>query len=580
MNALVWSALALDVAAIFVASGDGLSWRAGPLRIGVRDPSNPLLLAVALCGLLVAISWRAPRRRTWALVAVTGVVALAGIAVTRDAERLFPLADIAVIEMYARDALTGKLLVGPYSRFGWHHPGPSYFYLIAPIYALAGQQPAALAAGAAAIMMAAVGLIAWTASRSCGSVVTAAILASVAAYLVRLPDLATSPWNPHVIIVPIIAIIIASALVAGGDLALLPVVVFLASFVVQTHLALIPLVAAVVAVSAIAGLAQAGRRGLSRQDRRPINLAAWLMLALWFLPIVEQAAHAPGNLTLLWRFFVSNPGTGQSLPTAAAAWATMLEAPLRPTITLGAGGLFVAGSPDRSIPIAMLELLLLVVVAIWSARAGLRSLAWLAALGLLASVVGLWSVTRIQDRIIEHEVFWLTGVGVLNLGVIAGAVGLLTRRYIGQFDGARVAPLLQASLVALCVFVCVHQLERARAGHLPVTLSSPIAGQLGATLRDYVRESGVQRPLFRLGEEVWGTAAGVLLELDRAGVPFAVERSWLPMFPQTFAPTGDEDVDITVSNAEGHARVSDRSGDILITTADGIYFDAVRRVPR
>jgi hypothetical protein len=177
----------------------------------------------------------------------------------------------------------------------------------------------------------------------------------------------------------------------------------------------------------------------------------------------------------------------------------------------------------------------------------------------------------------DHELFWLTGVGVLNLSVIAGAAGLWVRRHSGPFEvDARVIPVVCGSLVAVCVFVSLGQLARARAGHLPMTLSSPVAGRFGKSLRDYVHETGVQRPLFRIGEEAWGSAAGALLELDRAGVPFAVEHSWLPMFPQTFTATGDEDAEITVSNDERHRQLAERPGDVLIVSSDGVYFDAVR----
>ena len=48
-------------------------------------------------------------------------------------------------------ATRGRLLVGPYSRFGWNHPGPFYFYFQAPLYALSGHKAASLYAGALAI---------------------------------------------------------------------------------------------------------------------------------------------------------------------------------------------------------------------------------------------------------------------------------------------------------------------------------------------------------------------------------------------------------------------------------------------
>src|SRR5262249_18924486 len=106
-------------------------------------------LFAASIALATAITWRRPGSRAWTLALVVGLIVTVAIADTRRAPRIFPLADIAVLEIYVRNALTGSLLVGPYSRFGWHHPGPLYFYLIAPLYPAAGSQAIAMAAGAA-----------------------------------------------------------------------------------------------------------------------------------------------------------------------------------------------------------------------------------------------------------------------------------------------------------------------------------------------------------------------------------------------------------------------------------------------
>ena len=69
--------------------------------------------------------------------------------------------DFAVTELYTDLATRGRLLVGPYSRFGWNHPGPFYFYLQAPLYALGGHKAASLYAGALAMNLAALITLAW-----------------------------------------------------------------------------------------------------------------------------------------------------------------------------------------------------------------------------------------------------------------------------------------------------------------------------------------------------------------------------------------------------------------------------------
>jgi hypothetical protein len=142
---------------------------------------------------------------------------------------------------------------------------------------------------------------------------------------------------------------------------------------------------------------------------------------------------------------------------------------------------------------------------------------------------------------------------------------------------ARGAP---ARPLASCMFGCIEQLNRARAGHLPVTHSSPAAERLGAAVRDYVNGQTVHRPLFRIGEDVWGMTAGMLLQLNRLGVPFAVEDSWLPMFPQTFAANGHEDVEISVSGGTAHDRLARRPGNVPVTSADTVYVDAVSVTPK
>ena len=44
-----------------------------------------------------------------------------------------PASDFALLELSTDEALRGTQLLGPYSRFGWRHPGPAYFYLQAPL---------------------------------------------------------------------------------------------------------------------------------------------------------------------------------------------------------------------------------------------------------------------------------------------------------------------------------------------------------------------------------------------------------------------------------------------------------------
>ena len=97
------------------------------------------------------------------IAAVCGALALssAAILVARGGRPVTPVSDTAVIESFTLYASRAQLLVGPYSRYGWHHPGPLFFYLLAPVYTLAGSSTPALSAGALLINVASIVVLAW-----------------------------------------------------------------------------------------------------------------------------------------------------------------------------------------------------------------------------------------------------------------------------------------------------------------------------------------------------------------------------------------------------------------------------------
>ena len=82
------------------------------------------------------------------LLLLSALVCAALIALARQAADAPATSDMAVIESYTLLASRAELLLGAYSRFQWHHPGPLYFYLLAPFYALSGEKTAGLDAGA------------------------------------------------------------------------------------------------------------------------------------------------------------------------------------------------------------------------------------------------------------------------------------------------------------------------------------------------------------------------------------------------------------------------------------------------
>ena len=72
--------------------------------------------------------------------------ALAALAVLLTGRSIDLAGDQALIGLDTGDAADFRQLLGPYSRYGWTHPGPVWFYLLAGPYVALGRSGAALSA--------------------------------------------------------------------------------------------------------------------------------------------------------------------------------------------------------------------------------------------------------------------------------------------------------------------------------------------------------------------------------------------------------------------------------------------------
>jgi heme/copper-type cytochrome/quinol oxidase subunit 2 len=459
---------------------------------------------------------------------------------SRHAPPFREVSDGAVLEIYTLEAIRGRLLVGPYSRFGWHHPGPLYFYLQAPWYLASGLHTAGMQAGAVAINLTAFAVLAATLVRRAAAPLAASVSALLALFVLRVDTLLISPWNPHVIVLPMAAFIVcAAAVAADGSRAGLIGLVAIGSFLVQTHLAMAPIVAAMAAfVVAVRG-----------RHLRGAGAGLLLAIALWIPPLLEQATHRPGNLASIVRFF-ARPAAGQPMAVAAAAWAGAVTAPFRADFAL-AIGLEAAPGGGWAIVVAGAALVLCAAVA-WRRWTIDRFEACFAAASALAALVALGAATRIQESIVDHEIFWMSASGTLIAAVLLAAAFRAIRLRVSRSD-APVHPHAVATVMAWCMVLVaaglglqgmrVHVLHRGR------TVDDHSVDALADGLAQYVERRHASRPLVRIEPQVWSVAAGALLRADKAGIGFAVEPRWVSMFGDRFAPTGREDVEVTVGGS-------------------------------
>ena len=499
-------------------------------RGGVPAPTGDKYLVGSQCSTLPCHS-----PQTLPLGRRSKPAAVALLIAARHAPPFREVSDGAILEIYTLEAVRGRLLVGPYSRFGWHHPGPLYFYLLAPWYWLSGVHTAGMQAGALAINLSATLLVAWTGASVASGPTAIALSVLIAGYTLRTGDLMVSAWNPHVIVLPLVAyVVLAAALSSAGRRAHLLWLVVVGTFLAQTHLATVPIVAL------LGAGAVWNQRVLVRQWWAP---AAGLTLLLWLPPLIDQAIHRPGNLASIAMFFARG-GRGQDFATAAVAWASALTAAFRPGFDM-AIGLDYAPTPGWILPLIALVLVALAIALALRIEPRTRFEARLLLMSAAASIVALASATRIQDRIVDHEVFWMSAIGVMNVAAMVGGAAALVGT--GQGRGVSQRWTSAATAVALVTIVLVgangmrHVLERRR------TTDDHSVDVLTDRIEQYIRSQKLERPLFQIDPPIWPIAVGALLQIDKLGMSYAVGERWQPMFGDRFAPTGREDGAATIT---------------------------------
>jgi hypothetical protein len=506
------------------------------------------------------------------IAAVCGALALSGAAilVARGGGPVTPVSDTAVIESFTLYASRAQLLVGPYSRYGWHHPGPLYFYLLAPVYTLAGSSTPGLSAGALLINLASIVVLAWVLVRTAGGWLTVAVTASMAVYVWRLAPLLVSPWNPLVVVLPLAALTVVAAAVASGDHGRAPLGVALASFVMQTHLGVVPTALAVSAVLALATW-HAAREAIPR-SRRAAIIAAAVAAVLWAVPLSEQVSASPGNMTALWRFF-STPDRGhQTMATTYAAWSDMVTGIARPDFHIAGGSPFRRSRWRPARTVAGCEVAALTAIALIARRRRRQFEAAFASVLLLALAIAFAAVTRIHDEIIDHEVFWISALGALVAATIVAAAA-------GWWSEApkRLGACAAVGACALAAYVGFGELSAVTKRTIDPDPARRAAAVIGDALERRVRSTGV-RPLIQIDQDEWPVAAGALLHLQRSRLAFAVEDDWLVMFTEHARSTGAEAERITITGQRRHYLLTSRREGETIAAADPFY--AVALTPK
>jgi hypothetical protein len=428
--------------------------------------------------------------------------------------------DHALLDLGVLDATRLRGSLGPYSRYGFFHPGPALFYLLAPVAWATGRAPWALHFGVqllyAVTAAAAVALVGRRAGPAAGAGAAVVVLAWTA--LLR-PGVLAVPWNPLVIILPASLLLVSTAAVRGLGPPL-GVVLLAGTFLIQTHVGTGLLVAVCGAVAV--GLAVVRRQRQIRGARRWCIALLALAGVLWLPPAIEQVTHEPGNAGRLVRFFLERHGSAATPMEAAALVGREVDVSRASIPYLGTPTPRGVGR-DRSLAAIGVFAILAVALAVLGHRAGEDFAARLGVVSLLAVAAGDVSVTRIVGETYWYLLAW-TSASVVPLAT--GWVVLATRR-LPATPAVLVAGLASLALTAAVVAMPLYdspafpEEARYRAG----------VREVWAVVDPLVRTTKVDSVAFQTTSEAPSPAiAGVAVRLERRGVHTAVSSNLVHIY--------------------------------------------------
>jgi hypothetical protein len=452
--------------------------------------------------------------------------------------RIYEDGDAAANSILVDKALRFHLLVGHYSRVGFHHPGPAYLYVQAAGQRLAhgllhltpspygGQLVGVFALNAAFVACA--GLVL---RRRLGSGPLAwAGVATVLVFLAGHGVLASS-WMPHLNVAPFVLLLVASAGVAAAGLADLPLVVLAAGFLVHGHVSFLSFVAIDFALLAGWGwyAGRGRRRELLAAGRSPL-IVSGLLATLFVAPMaLDLLLHWPGQWGLYWRYLHlpgHTHGLGAAWQFVEWFWSAGPAGPILFAVAAALGVTLAFREPDRS---------------------RRRFLLASVAVAAVATIAFLGYVMRGVDLLPEHYIgyfYWAVPLQLIVVAVV-GMGGQLVRARPRTTAGNVL--LAAASLVALIVTATLPGLVAPgdnQIGSANLHFGRSYLPQLVAAVR---ADPSVRSGAGQLGpsgmvnlafpHDIWPAAIGLVEQASREGLHVcAANPRWANMFTGKVCP--------------------------------------------
>jgi hypothetical protein len=479
--------------------------------------------------------WRDP----WAIASVIVASILTAIVIwpLLDAGRAAlelvwrPSGDWAVLTMRVEDVGRHTPLVGPYSRFGWNHPGPLMYWLLAFPYHLFGDRPEALLAAAAtlnALTVAALSAVAWRRGR----LPLVALTMTATAILVHAmgPAMIRDPWNPFITLLPLALTVFLVWSVIEGDFWMWPPLAFLVSFELQSHIGYLPMLAMLgVSVFAIAWRRKSFKTLLPTSTKQRwwvLGLSSAVVIGCW-LPVLLDQVAGTGNLGAIAHYFLTNGDSPAGFGTAFHVAADQLRFPSAPWLGRSElagldGALLGSGLAALVVPILSMA------GSLWLAvRMRVLAALRLQLVVIATALGGLIATARVTGPLFDWVVRWWWVIACLWwLSIVWVLWSVLCKRITTQ-SMQRIATGLLAVVATVVTLAATGPIISATSSTPPPSPSTGIVldGFLQQTL-DALQGSG---PLLIVTTgSVRGDYGDALrLQLERAGIQVVAESNMI-----------------------------------------------------
>ncbi len=435
--------------------------------------------------------------------------------------------DLALIELSTVKAARFEQILGPYSRFKMHHPGPALFYWLAPFHQLGGQRYGALCLGILALNAAAfatLALVPWRLAKSAGLLLAAPFLALLALH--GGPPLLWSIWNPEAAVLPFAASAICAFAVAAGRPNFLPAGVFFGLFAAQCHVLYLPPVAALW----LAALALAIRHGRGRPlPRCALAASAAIALSMLWPVALEEWRGEPGNISLILHLkgATEDKALGrEALAPGAAAAAEAFWSPFGYRGGRRLEGAAVAGGVRTAL--ALLAAAALAAGLAWRWRSPLLPalLVWLA-----LSASALWALASLSGPFHSYFTRFLVPLGPLT-AILFGTALLAAGRPQTQRAAAVAKGAALAATAAVSFLLCRDVVRTPPlAGFLEEGWGAGAYGPATARILEALAEENIGSPYIGLYDEGhWQYAAAIANQVEKRGGHVLVYEDWEYMF--------------------------------------------------